>query len=215
MSLDSTENFSIAYGGNVDNEPFQTNDPELEFCPLGDGISSWCYLYVHHFRVDSVVERISKEFNVFIHKTTVFKRKKSHVREEEHPTISGLVFIQGEVARIQAFLKEYFPGIYLVNDCSTKVPAVIPDRVMQPFINLSQVEPHRIRFMSHPVDYYASGHSLVKITSGILKGMEGYQVRISRDRCLITAMGNMTIAIGGINKETFENLPDTYSLSDF
>ena len=104
MSLDSTENFSIACGGNVDSEPFQTNDPELEFCPLGDGISSWCYLYVHHSRVDSVVERISKEFNVFIHKTTVFKRKKSHVREEEHPTISGLVFIQGEIARIQAFL---------------------------------------------------------------------------------------------------------------
>ena len=60
--------------------------------------------------------------------------------------------------------------------------------------------------MPHPLEYYSVGHPLVKITSGVLDGLEGYQIRISRNKCLITTMGGLTIAIGGVYKENFENV---------
>ncbi|WP_258321677.1 hypothetical protein [Bacteroides sp. ET336] len=97
-----------------------------------------------------------------------------------------------------------------MKDRSTGLPAVIRDKSMQTFIRMSRVSPYRIRFMQHPIDYYSTGHPLVKITSGILDGVEGYQIRISRDKCLVTTIGGLTIAIGGISKENFENI-DEYS----
>lgn len=38
--------------------------------------------------------------------------------------------------------------------------------------------------------------------------MEGYCIRIARDKCLVTTVGNMTVAIGGISKESFENVDE-------
>lgn len=62
--------------------------------------------------------------------------------------------------------------------------------------------------MPHSFDYYSVGNPLVRITSGILSGLEGYRIRISRDKCLVTSIGGMTVAIGGIYKESFENLDE-------
>ena len=180
--------------------------PEGELYPRHSGSSSWCYLFVHHTKVENVTEKLEKEFNVFVHKRLRYKQEKGHIFKEEQPTISGLLFIQGEPCVIQEYLSQNFFGLYLVNDCSTGKIAVIPDSVMQPFMQLSRLDVHRIRFMPHSLDYYAEGHTLVRITSGILAGMEGYQVRIAKDRCLVTSIGGITVAIGKVNKESFENI---------
>lgn len=130
------------------------------------------------------------------------------MRKTERPTISGLIFIQGNSREIQNYLNQIAIDLYLVKDCSTKKTAIIPDRVMQPFMQLSQINPHHIRFMPHSFDYYSPNHALIKITSGVLTGMEGYCIRIARDKCLVTTVGNMTVAIGGISKESFENVDE-------
>lgn len=169
---------------------------------------SWCYIYVRNSRVKDILHALELKFNVFVHKTVKFKQTKKRVVKEEIPTISGLIFIQGEAKEIQSYLKEHCLGVYLVKDRSTGSPAVIRDKSMQTFIRMSQLSPFRLRFMPHPIDYYSTGHPLVKITSGILEGVEGYQIRISRDKCLITTMGGLTIAIGGISKENFENIEE-------
>lgn len=171
---------------------------------------SWCYIYVRNYRVKDILHILEQKYKVFVHKTVKYKQVKKHVVKEEVPTISGLVFIQGEVSDIQTYLNSKCPGVYLMKDPSTGLPAVIRDKSMQTFIRMSRVSPYRIRFMQHPIDYYSTGHPLVKITSGILDGVEGYQIRISRDKCLVTTMGGLTIAIGGISKENFENI-DEYS----
>lgn len=168
----------------------------------------WYYIYVKSSMQKHVLDILKQQFNVFVHKTTKYKREKKHIVKKDIPTISGLVFIQGNISEIQSMLKECCIGVYLVKDKSTGRPAVIQDKYMQTFIRLSQISPFRIRFMPHPLEYYSEGHSLVKITSGMLDGLEGYQIRISRDKCLITTLGGLTIAIGGICKENFENIED-------
>lgn len=210
MSLDSTETFSNVMDDTSKNET-KLLGPEGGMYPRQRTFSSWCYLFVPRVKVENVIERLEKKFNIFVHKQVFYKKEKGHIYKEEKPTVSGLLFIQGEACVIQEYLIKNYFGLYLVHDCSTGKIAVIPDSVMQPFIKLSSLDVHRIRFMPHSLDYYAAGHTLVRITSGILEGMEGYQVRIAKDRCLITSIGGITVAIGKVNKESFENI-DQYVL---
>lgn len=169
--------------------------------------TSWGYIFVHYAMTDKINAKIKEKFNTFIHTSIVYKRENRHIVKEERPTVSGLIFIQGASDVIQQFLSEHLPGVYLVKDSATKQPAVINDHVMRAFMRIAQM-PTRIRFLQHDFDYYSEGHPLIRITSGILAGMEGYRIRIARDRCLVTTIGGMTIAIGGVHKESFENLSE-------
>lgn len=124
---------------------------------------------------------------------------------EGRPTISGLIFIQGKTKVIKKYLWERFPQYHLVNDCSTRKAAVIPDSVMQPFMRIANTDPSRIRFLVNPLTHYAEGNTLVEIMTGPLAGLQGYIIRIDRDRKLVIGVGDMTVAIGGVHKENFEN----------
>lgn len=64
-----------------------------------------------------------------------------------------------------------------------------------------------LRLLQHPFGYYAQGNTLVRMTSGAACGLTGYRIRISRDRCLVTdAGGGLAVAIGGIHKDSFEEI---------
>lgn len=127
---------------------------------------------------------------------------------EGRPTISGLIFIQGKTKVIKKYLWERFPQYHLVNDCSTRKAAVIPDRVMQPFMRIANTDPSRIRFLVNPLTHYAEGNTLVEIMTGPLAGLQGYIIRIDRDRKLVIGVGDMTVAIGGVHKENFEKVEE-------
>lgn len=127
---------------------------------------------------------------------------------ECRPTISGLIFIQGKTKVIKKYLWERFPQYHLVNDCSTRKAAVIPDSVMQPFMRIANTDPSRIRFLVNPLTHYAEGNTLVEIMTGPLAGLQGYIIRIDRDRKLVIGVGDMTVAIGGVHKENFEKVEE-------
>ncbi len=190
------------------NEPDLEEGSEIGADAAEKSEASWCYLFTHHSKVESVSRKIEKCFRVFVHKHISYKREGKQIEKKERQTISGLIFVQGHGDEVQAFLVKTCPGLYVVKDCSTGKKAAIPDHVMQPFMQMAQVNPTRIRFMLHPFGYYSAGNPLIRITSGILSGMEGYRIRISRDKCFITSLGGITVAIGGIHKESFENLEE-------
>lgn len=127
---------------------------------------------------------------------------------EGRPTISGLIFIQGKTKVIKKYLWERFPQYHLVNDCSTRKAAVIPDSVMQPFMRIANTDPSRIRFLVNPLTHYAEGNTLVEIMTGPLAGLQGYIIRIDRDRKLVIGVGDMTVAISGVHKENFEKVEE-------
>lgn len=127
---------------------------------------------------------------------------------EGRPTISGLIFIQGKTKVIRKYLWERFPQYHVVNDCSTRKAAVIPDSVMQPFMRIANTDPSRIRFLVNPLTHYAEGNTLVEIMTGPLAGLQGYIIRIDRDRKLVIGVGDMTVAIGGVHKENFEKVEE-------
>ena len=167
----------------------------------------WCYLFVHHARVAHVDRLLGARFKTFVHKTVTYKKENGKITARERQTISGLIFVQGDKGEIQDFLRRNCQGVRLADDCSTKATAVIPDRIMRPFMHLDTGR-NRIRFMPHPLSYYSEGHPRVRVTSGLLAGFEGYNIRISRNKCLVTSIGGLTVAIGGISMDSFENIDE-------
>lgn len=186
----------------------------------------WSYLFIRKRDAEYFSLKAETEggFRTFIHRTIVTDesgkptkgkpngsaqdREASNGATEGRPTISGLIFIQGKTKVIRKYLWERFPQYHLVNDCSTRKAAVIPDSVMQPFMRISNTDPSRIRFLVNPLTHYAEGNTLVEIMTGPLAGLQGYIIRIDRDRKLVIGVGDMTVAIGGVHKENFEKVEE-------
>ncbi len=186
----------------------------------------WSYLFIRKRDAEYFSLKAETEggFRTFIHRTIITDasgksekgkpngsaqdREASNGTTEGRPTISGLIFIQGTTKVIRKYLWERFPQYHLVNDCSTRKAAVIPDSVMQPFMRIANTDPSRIRFLVNPLTHYAEGNTLVEIMTGPLAGLQGYIIRIDRDRKLVIGVGDMTVAIGGVHKENFEKVEE-------
>ena len=187
----------------------------------------WSYLFIRKRDAEYFSLKAETEggFRTFIHRTIVTDASGKSTKgkpngsaqdrdgttatvSEGRPTISGLIFIQGKTKVIKKYLWERFPQYHLVNDCSTRKAAVIPDSVMQPFMRIANTDPSRIRFLVNPLTHYAEGNTLVEIMTGPLAGLQGYIIRIDRDRKLVIGVGDMTVAIGGVHKENFEKVEE-------
>lgn len=77
---------------------------------------------------------------------------------------------------------------------------------MQPFMRVAEISPERIRFLLHPYHYYARNRILLRISTGEMAGLEGYIIRIDRDRRLVMDVGGLSVAISGIHAEHFEEV---------
>lgn len=187
----------------------------------------WSYLFIRKRDAEYFSLKAETEggFRTFIHRTIITDESGKPTKgkpngsaqdrdgttatvTEGRPTISGLIFIQGKTKVIRKYLWERFPQYHLVNDCSTRKTAVIPDSVMQPFMRIAGTDPSRIRFLVNPLTHYAEGNTLVEIMTGPLAGLQGYIIRIDRDRKLVIGVGDMTVAIGGVHKENFEKVEE-------
>lgn len=175
-----------------------------------DKTLQWSYMYVPRNRVDLIKGKLQQRFEVFVHTQVKYSKKKSSgdLRKEEVPTISGLVFVKGDDADITLYLRKEMPGYHLCKDCSTGRTARIPGRQMRTFMAIAKARPDDVRFLLRPYYYFANNNKLLRIVSGEFAGLEGYIVRIDRDRKLVMNIGGMTVAIGGVHKCHFEEVAD-------
>lgn len=171
---------------------------------------SWCYLFVHHRKVTSFEEQLKKDgLTYFVHKTIRYvprHRKRGGMHEVERPTVSGLIFIQGNAKAIQNYLDEKMSPHKLCKNCSTGEVATIPCNQMEPFMRVAETEPERLRFLLRPFIYYSKNRTLLRIITGDYAGLEGYVIRIARDRRLVMDVGGMAVAISGVHAERFEEV---------
>lgn len=214
-----SEKYAYTEHGTIGEQNRETGiDPNLEEArgakaggEAGAG-TSWCYMFIHNREAAKFSEYAASEagFKTFVHRTLNYKKPTEKYGDVEggRPTISGLLFIQGNDKKIKNYLRTYFPQYHVVNDCSTRRTAVIPDMVMQAFMKVSSADPTKIRFMLNPLNHYAKGNTLVRVMTGPMAGLEGYIIRIDRDRRLVMGVGDMTVAIGGVHKEHFEAVED-------
>ena len=205
-----TENQKIESATQAESNPKpseseNTNKEEEEYEPV-----SWCYLFVHHKKVKSFEEQLEKDgLTYFVHKSIKYvprHRNRGGMQEVEKPTVSGLIFIQGDAEEIQNYLNEKMPSHKLCKNCSTGEVATIPCNQMEPFMRVAETEPERLRFLLRPFVYYSKNRTLLRIVTGYYAGLEGYVIRIARDRKLVMDVGGMAVAVAGVHAERFEEV---------
>lgn len=213
MKPDGTGSFTVADNGcyrttegNPQTEPDAQAGSEIKPCPMANA-TTWTYIFVHNSKVSTFEHQLAQDHvTYFVHKSVRYFRKRDRrsVQRREVPTVSGLIFFQGDADTTQRYLNDHFPHFYLCKNCSTGRVAEIPDDQMRPFMLVSRTTPERIRFLLHPFHYYARNRILLRITSGELAGLEGYVIRIDRDRRLVMDVNGMSVAISGVHAEKFE-----------
>ena len=213
----TSENNEFPEGTHV-SEPDEMTGSAIKKCPPvnkeaeseTDNCTSWSYLFVHNQKVKSIEEQLKKDGRThFVHKTIKYvprHRNRSGMREVETPSVSGLIFLQGDPKKIQDYLDRNVNSYKLCKNCSTGKVATIPCNQMEPFMRVAETEPERLRFLLRPFVYYSKNRTLLRIVTGEYAGLEGYVIRIARDRKLVMDVGGMAVAISGVHAERFEEV---------
>ena len=173
-----------------------------------DNCTSWSYLFVHNQKVKSIEEQLKKDgVTHFVHKTIKYvprHRNRGGMREVETLSVSGLIFLQGDPETLQDYLNKN--SYKLCKNCSTGKVATIPCCQMEPFMRVAEIEQERLRFLLRPFVYYSKNRTLLRIVTGEYAGLEGYVIRIARDRKLVMDVGGMAVALSGVHAERFEEV---------
>lgn len=198
---------------NKETETEKENESIPEVVPSNDdkdNCTSWSYLFVHNQKVKSIEEQLKKDgVTHFVHKTIKYvprHRNRGGMREVETPSVSGLIFWQGNPEILQDYLDKNIKPYKLCKNCSTGKVATIPCNQMEPFMRVAETEPERLRFLLRPFVYYSKNRTLLRIVTGEYAGLEGYVIRIARDRKLVMDVGGMAVALSGVHAERFEEV---------
>lgn len=196
---------------NTETETEKENESILEVPPSNnDNCTSWSYLFVHNQKVKSIEELLKKDrVTHFVHKTIKYvprHRNRGGMCEVETPSVSGLIFLQGYPKTLQDYLDKNIKPYKLCKNCSTGKVATIPCNQMEPFMRVAETEPERLRFLLRPFVYYSKNRTLLRIVTGEYAGLEGYVIRIARDRKLVMDVGGMAVALSGVHAERFEEV---------
>ena len=193
-------------------EPQNNFSNEIEFKEK-EPSPPWGYIFIQHMSAASFEKKLESrkiegDFKpkCFVHRTVKYKKNPNGkgIIKEDKPTVSGLVFLQGETEQLKSFLIQNYPQYYLVNDCSTGKPATIPDDTMRPFMQIMEEEPERITFLRDPFVKFAKDHVKLRVLTGIMAGQVGYVVRILKNRQLVMDFGGYAVAINNVHNEDFE-----------
>lgn len=198
---------------NKETETEKENESIPEVVPSNDdkdNCTLWSYLFVHNQKVKSIEEQLKKDgVTHFVHKTIKYvprHRNRGGMREVETPSVSGLIFLQGAPEILQDYLDQNIKPYKLCKNCSTGKVATIPCNQMEPFMRVAETEPERLRFLLRPFVYYSKNRTLLRIVTGEYAGLEGYVIRIARDRKLVMDVGGMAVALSGVHAERFEEV---------
>ena len=209
-SFQTSENNEFPKGTHVP-EPDMMTGSAIKKCSLvKDNCTSWSYLFVHNQKVKSIEEQLKKDgLTHFVHKTIRYvprHRNRGGMREVETPSVSGLIFLQGDPKTLQDYLNKNVNSYKLCKNCSTGKVATIPCNQMEPFMRVAETEPERLRFLLRPFVYYSKNRTLLRIMTGEYAGLEGYVIRIARDRKLVMDVGGMAVSLSGVHAECFEEV---------
>ena len=198
---------------NTETETEKENESILEVPSSNndkDNCTSWSYLFVHNQKAKSIEELLKKDgVTHFVHKTIKYvprHRNRGGMCEVETPSVSGLIFLQGNPKTLQDYLDKNIKPYKLCKKCSTGKVATIPCNQMEPFMRVAETEPERLRFLLRPFVYYSKNRTLLRIVTGEYAGLEGYVIRIARDRKLVMDVGGMAVALSGVHAERFEEV---------
>jgi hypothetical protein len=120
----------------------------------------------------------------------------------------GYLFVYAPLSDINALLDLMYPRPYLITDHFTHEVIAIPETQMKEFVFMYEAMPWNVELLAHPIEEYTKQRQLIRFTGGILKGQEGYIMRLHRDMKVVFALGSMTLSINNFHIFPFERIED-------
>ena len=174
-SFQTSENNEFPEGTHVPEPDIMTGSAIKKCSLVKDNCTSWSYLFVHNQKVKSIEDQLKKDgLTHFVHKTIKYvprHRNRGGMREVETPSVSGLIFLQGDPKTLQDYLNKNVNSYKLCKHCSTGKVATIPCNQMEPFMRVAETEPERLRFLLRPFVYYSKNRTLLRIMTGEYAGL--------------------------------------------
>lgn len=138
----------------------------------------------------------------YIPTVTVERFAVDRMEEKEQLVINSLVFIR--TSQPIDKLVEFVDGLrYPYYDHITRAPAKVPDRDLERFRRILALRSVHAQFLEDPFTKFAN-RPKVRVKAGEFEGMEGYVLRVKRDRKVVVSLGNTAVAISGIHPTLLE-----------
>lgn len=130
----------------------------------------------------------------------------NEIKTTEKPVMANIVFLHTDEDINRVIMDETIAGLLgRYTDPMTHKCAVIGEADMSLFQRLIQEHPGEIKLLDDMADVFKV-HQKVRVMSGKFEGMEGYIVRINRDRKLVVAIGSLAVAVSGISRDILQPL---------
>ena len=183
MKPDGTSSFStadeklVSPKGNHVTEPDAKTGSAIKKCRQSDG-TTWSYIFVHNSKVKKLEELLEKDGRTyFVHKTVRYFKKLGKQKVQHQ-----------EVPTVSGLV--FFQGF--------------PEEIQA---YLDQKFPHARLCKNCSTGKVAEiPDTQMQPFTGEMAGLEGYIIRIDRDRGLVMDIGGMSVAISGVHAEHFEEV---------
>lgn len=166
---------------------------------------NWYIVYKGKTRGNSLTDWLDKahiEYYEPKRVVEVFNPESSEMEETETFVISNLIFIHTN-DNIYNIIKRFVGLRYPFIDHMTGRPAVVKHKEMKRFImSIEKSTEQKVEepiLLQQPYSFF-SRYKKVKIIGGSLEGMEGYVVRVRKDRKLVISLGTMAVAVSGLHR---------------
>lgn len=126
----------------------------------------------------------------------------------EVPAIHNLIFVHSTRMFLDRYLIKYLKesSTHYVIDLGTKEPIIIPDTDMRYFITVTSSYQDELIYLNDSIEKF-SNYDKVRVTGGLFEGIEGYFVRIRKDRKVVISLnGIAAVAISGIHHSLIETI---------
>ena len=130
------------------------------------------------------------------------RRKASRGRTAEEPLLTCLVFLKA--TRSQALDLIHFQGLkadYMF-DCATHRMMVVPDKQMEDFMRVFELSPTEGGLIDKPL----SVGEKVRVTQGVLKGVEGYVLELQGRTYVVVSLLNSIFARARVPRAWLEKI---------
>lgn len=171
-------------------------DSDDSGCP--QDVPHWYALrvtYGREMKLKAVLEE--QEIRHFLPiKTIHYNRKRDgKLMKKQVSAIPNLIFVHSTRPQVQALKEDCaatIPVRYFMDRTSHK-PLIIPDRQMEDFIRLASDGDDNLLYLDNPEIVFEKGEP-VEVTYGPFAGIQGYVLRIRRDRKVVLVLNGLLAA---------------------
>lgn len=154
-------------------------------------------------------------FTCFVPMQKVRTEHAAIIKTQMVPVVHNLIFVRTSRLKMDPWkrLHEANAALRYMMDKSTKHPMVVSDKSMQDFMQVTSQSNDDILYLDNPEVVVERGQK-VEIIVGPFKGVQGYVLRIRRDRRVVVSLeGLVAVAMASMPQSHFRLLSQSRGLT--